>query len=71
MESPSLEALKTQLDKVLGNLLLLTLLEQKVGLDDLKKSLLTSAILWFCASTTRMNTNMSMYTHIEFLRIKF
>lgn len=71
MESPPLEVLKSQLDKVLGSLLSLTLLEQKIGLDDLKKSLLTSAILWFCASATRMNTNLSMYTHIEVLRTKF
>ena len=35
VESPSLEILKTQHDKVLSNQLLLTVLELGVGLDDL------------------------------------
>ena len=44
VESPSLEIFKTQLDKVLSNQLLLTLLELGVGLDDLSRSRPTSVI---------------------------
>lgn len=38
LESPSAETFKTQLDIVLNNLLLLTLLKQELGLHDLKRS---------------------------------
>jgi len=44
VESPSLEIFKPQLDRVLSILLYLNLLEQRVGLYDLPRSLPTSAI---------------------------
>lgn len=43
--SLSIEIVTTLLDTVIENLLLVTLLEQGVGLDDLKRSLTSSAVL--------------------------
>jgi len=48
VESPSLEIFKTRLDNVLCSLLWLTLLRQRVGLDDPQRCLPTPNILWFC-----------------------
>ena len=45
VESPSLEIFKTHLDAILHNVLWVTLLCRGVGLDDLQRSLPTSAIL--------------------------
>ena len=45
VESPSLEIFKTRLDKVLCNLLWVTLLRQGVGLGDPQRSLPTPTIL--------------------------
>lgn len=45
VESPSPESVKAQLDKILGNLFYLTLLEQRGGLDNPEMLLRTSTIL--------------------------
>jgi len=50
VESPSLEILKTYLDKVLCSLLWVTLLRQGVGLGDPQRSLPTPVMLGFCDS---------------------
>ena len=44
VESPSMEIFKSRLDMVQGNWLHMALLEQRVGPDDLQRSLPTSAI---------------------------
>lgn len=48
VEPSSLEISKSQLDIVLGNLLWVDLLEQRVRSDDLQRSLPTSGSLGFC-----------------------
>ena len=48
VESPSLEILKTHLDKVLCSLLWVTLLRQGIGWGDPQGSLPTPTMLWFC-----------------------
>lgn len=47
VEPPSAETAKTQLDTALGSLLSLFLLEEGLGLPQLKKSLLNKPILQF------------------------
>lgn len=44
VEAPSLDILRSPLEVVLGNVFWVTLLERKVGLDDLQRSLVASKI---------------------------
>ena len=64
VESPFVNILKTQQDTVLDSVLRLTFLSSGVGLEDLKRSIPNSTVLWFsilCYSIMYLLSSASCY----------